>query len=141
MCTRGGRTRPARSCAEKSLMIGYLRLHQAGPELYQKHIPNTRAKINLQRLRGFLTWGLPSIWLCQAAALAVRVLRMNSLRPVIWSKGAVLTPQHLQAQDRYAQALLSFHLTHFHPRSFGYTDLKIEQRPAGSKKVHVALLE
>lgn len=47
----------------------------------------------------------------------------------------VLTPQHLQAQDRYAQDLLSFHLAHFHSRFYGYTALEVSQQTASSGTV------
>lgn len=36
---------------------------------------------------------------------------MTTLDPVLWTKGTLLTPQHLQAQDRYLDALLRFQLS------------------------------
>jgi len=35
---------------------------------------------------------------------------MPTLDPVLWTKGTLLTPQHLQAQDRYLDELLRFQL-------------------------------
>ena len=35
---------------------------------------------------------------------------MATLDPVLWTKGTLLTPQHLQAQDRYLDELLRFQL-------------------------------
>ncbi|MCU0626619.1 MAG: type VI secretion system baseplate subunit TssK [Gemmatimonadaceae bacterium] len=34
---------------------------------------------------------------------------MRQLQPVLWSKGLLLDPHHLQAQDRYVESLLAFH--------------------------------
>ena len=33
---------------------------------------------------------------------------MRHMQPVLWTKGVLLTPQHLQAQDRYHEATLAF---------------------------------
>ena len=35
---------------------------------------------------------------------------MPLLEPVIWAKGTVLNPQHLQIQDRFLVDSLQFHL-------------------------------
>ncbi len=35
---------------------------------------------------------------------------MPALDPVLWTKGTLLTPQHLQAQDRYLDEVLRFQL-------------------------------
>jgi type VI secretion system protein ImpJ len=46
---------------------------------------------------------------------------MPSLDPVLWTKGTLLTPQHLQAQDRYLDEVLRFQLAAltFCPWGFG----------------------
>ena len=33
---------------------------------------------------------------------------MRQLQPVVWSKGVFLSPQHLQAQDRFFEETLRF---------------------------------
>src|SRR5919107_1406947 len=35
---------------------------------------------------------------------------MRQLQPVLWTKGVLLTPQHLQTQDRFLEDLLQFRL-------------------------------
>src|SRR6185436_13735342 len=35
---------------------------------------------------------------------------MRHLQPVLWTKGVLLSPQHLQAQDRYHDDALAFQL-------------------------------
>ena len=51
---------------------------------------------------------------------------MRQLQPVVWSKGVFLSPQHLQAQDRYFADSLHFTLEALSFRSWGYTSLHIE---------------
>ena len=51
---------------------------------------------------------------------------MRQLQPVVWSKGVFLSPQHLQAQDRYFANCLHFNLEALAFRSWGYTALQIE---------------
>ncbi|MBI1354974.1 MAG: type VI secretion system baseplate subunit TssK [Acidobacteria bacterium] len=52
---------------------------------------------------------------------------MRRLQPVIWSKGTFLTPQHLQAQDRYIEGLLGFRLQAQTFRPWGFRELEIDQ--------------
>jgi hypothetical protein len=35
---------------------------------------------------------------------------MKQLKPVLWTKGTFLTPQHLQVQDRFIEDALNFRL-------------------------------
>ena len=37
-------------------------------------------------------------------------LTMRQMQPVLWTKGLVLSPQHLQIQDRYYEDLIDFRL-------------------------------
>jgi type VI secretion system protein ImpJ len=52
---------------------------------------------------------------------------MKSLQPVIWTKGTILTPQHLQLQDRFLENLLQFHLENLSFRPWGFVSLQINQ--------------
>jgi len=75
---------------------------------------------------------------------------MPSLHPVLWTKGTVLTPQHLQAQDRYLDELLHAALIHErrHPPSLqgflhwlrqGGAEVKREAEAAGAGGGFVAM--
>ncbi len=52
---------------------------------------------------------------------------MKQLRPVIWSKGTFLTPQHLQLQDRFIEDTLEFQLQALQFRPWGFTAIAIDQ--------------
>jgi type VI secretion system protein ImpJ len=52
---------------------------------------------------------------------------MPSLDPVLWSKGTLLTPQHLQAQDRYIDELLRLQLGALTFCPWGLTWLEIDR--------------
>jgi type VI secretion system protein ImpJ len=51
---------------------------------------------------------------------------MRQLQPVIWSKGVALSPQHLQAQDRFFEETLHFQLEALAFRSWGFTELQLD---------------
>ena len=44
---------------------------------------------------------------------------MRQLQPVIWSKGTFLSPQHLQAQERFVEDCARFYLDSLNSRSLG----------------------
>jgi type VI secretion system protein ImpJ len=52
---------------------------------------------------------------------------MKPLQPVIWTKGTILTPQHLQLQDRFHENLLQFQLENLLFRPWGFGALQISQ--------------
>jgi len=52
---------------------------------------------------------------------------MKQLQPVIWSKGTFLTPQHLQAQDRFIEHTLKFRLQALRFCPWGFRTLLINQ--------------
>jgi type VI secretion system protein ImpJ len=52
---------------------------------------------------------------------------MRNLQPVVWSKGTFLTPQHLQAQDRFIESLLQFRVEALAFRPWGFTQLDLDQ--------------
>ena len=53
---------------------------------------------------------------------------MPLLEPVIWSKGTILSPQHLQSQDRFLADSLQFHLQALNFRPWGFQRLRIDQQ-------------
>jgi len=54
---------------------------------------------------------------------------MRQLQPVVWSKGVFLSPQHLQAQDRFFEDTLRFLVGSLSFRNWGFASLQID--PAG----------
>src|ERR687889_608007 len=52
---------------------------------------------------------------------------MPSLHPVLWTKGTLLTPQHLQAQDRYHDDLLRAQLGALTFCPWGLTRLDVDR--------------
>jgi len=52
---------------------------------------------------------------------------MRQLQPVIWSKGVFLSPQHLQAQDRFSEDTLRFYLESLSFCPWGFRCLKIDR--------------
>ena len=52
---------------------------------------------------------------------------MKRLQPVVWSKGTFLTPQHLQAQNRFLESLLGFRLNAQKYRPWGFLELGINR--------------
>ena len=51
---------------------------------------------------------------------------MRQLKPVIWSKGTALAPQHLQNQDRFFESSLQFRLETLSFRPWGFSTLEID---------------
>ena len=52
---------------------------------------------------------------------------MRQLQPVLWTKGVLLSPQHLQMQDRYLEDLLSFRLGALTFRPWGFQRPEIDR--------------
>jgi type VI secretion system protein ImpJ len=59
---------------------------------------------------------------------------MRQMRPVLWTKGVLLSPQHLQTQDRFLEDLLEFQLSAltFCPWGFHRLEVDREQLAGGS---------
>ncbi len=53
---------------------------------------------------------------------------MRQLQPVIWSKGTLLSPQHLQAQERFVQDSLRFYMESFGDALSGFAQLTLDSR-------------
>ncbi len=51
---------------------------------------------------------------------------MRQLQPVVWSKGVFLSPQHLQAQDRFFEENLRFLSDSIAFRNWGFSSLQID---------------
>jgi len=51
---------------------------------------------------------------------------MRQLQPVIWSKGVFLSPQHLQAQDRFFEEMLRFQVEALSFRNWGFTSVQVD---------------
>lgn len=52
---------------------------------------------------------------------------MRQMQPVLWTKGVLLSPQHLQLQDRFLQDLLGFRLSAVAPWRWGFSRLRLDQ--------------
>jgi type VI secretion system protein ImpJ len=52
---------------------------------------------------------------------------MATLDPVLWTKGTLLTPQHLQAQDRYLDELLRFQLAALSFCPWGFARVAVDR--------------
>jgi type VI secretion system protein ImpJ len=50
---------------------------------------------------------------------------MKQLKPVLWTKGTFLTPQHLQVQDRFSEDALNFRLQALKFCPWGFRELEI----------------
>src|SRR5690606_378008 len=65
---------------------------------------------------------------------------MRPLQKVLWTKGLLLNPQHLQLQDGYLEALVAFQLGVLRHAPWGFTRLEIDQESlaAGSLAIRSA---
>jgi type VI secretion system protein ImpJ len=52
---------------------------------------------------------------------------MRQMQPVLWTKGVLLTPQHLQAQDRFLEDLLEFRLSTLAFAPWGFHRLTVDR--------------
>jgi type VI secretion system protein ImpJ len=53
---------------------------------------------------------------------------VRQLQPVIWSKGTFLSPQHLQAQERFVEDTVRFYLDSFASRAWGFLSLQFDAK-------------
>jgi type VI secretion system protein ImpJ len=53
---------------------------------------------------------------------------MRQLQPVIWSKGTFLSPQHLQAQERFVEDSARFYLDSLNPKCWGFRDFQVDAK-------------
>ena len=52
---------------------------------------------------------------------------MRQLQKVLWTKGVLLNPQHLQTQDRYLESLLAFRVFALTSYSWGFSRLEFDR--------------
>lgn len=55
---------------------------------------------------------------------------MRQMQSVLWTKGVLLNPQHLQTQDRYLEDKLSFHVSSLVFCPWGFSELEIDAEAA-----------
>jgi type VI secretion system protein ImpJ len=53
---------------------------------------------------------------------------MRPPQRVVWSEGMLISPQHLQQQDRYHEALLSERLRAYSPHAWGVVEMALDER-------------
>ncbi|MBK9169087.1 MAG: type VI secretion system baseplate subunit TssK [Bryobacterales bacterium] len=63
---------------------------------------------------------------------------MRRLQPVLWTKGVFLTPQHLQAQDRFLESNLEFRLDSLLYKPWGFRTLQIEHAALANGEFAIA---
>lgn len=51
---------------------------------------------------------------------------MRQMQPVLWTKGVVLSPQHLQTQDRFLEDVLQFQVAALAPYAWGFHRLEVD---------------
>jgi len=56
---------------------------------------------------------------------------MSRMQKVLWTKGVLLTPQHLQAQDRFLEDRLHFQLSAIAYSPWGFSRLEIDREALG----------
>ena len=52
---------------------------------------------------------------------------MNRLQKVLWTKGVLLSPQHLQTQDRFLEDVLHFQLSALSFAPWGFARLAFDR--------------
>ena len=57
---------------------------------------------------------------------------MRQLQPVLWTKGTLLTPQHMQLQDRFIEDTLRFRLESLSFCPWGFRELRIDREALAS---------
>src|SRR5579871_2436447 len=63
---------------------------------------------------------------------------MTRLQPVIWKKGTLMSPQHLQTQDRFLENTLRFHLDALSYSPWGFRRLQLDQEALANGYVAIA---
>jgi type VI secretion system protein ImpJ len=56
---------------------------------------------------------------------------MRQLQPVLWTKGVLLNPQHLQTQDRFLEDVIDFQLSNLVVYPWGFSRLEIDREALG----------
>lgn len=66
---------------------------------------------------------------------------MKRLQPVVWMKGALLSPQYLQTQDRFLENTLQFHVDALAFAAWGFRRLQLNQEALAAGYVSLAEAE
>src|SRR5215469_12880617 len=53
---------------------------------------------------------------------------MKQLQPVLWSKGTLLTPQHMQLQDKFLEDSMNFRLQSLKFCAWGFNEVVLDQQ-------------
>ena len=62
---------------------------------------------------------------------------MRQLQPVIWTKGTFLSPQHLQAQERFVEDSARFYLEALKSKIWGFLELHIDSKAVAEGTIAV----
>ena len=63
---------------------------------------------------------------------------MRQLQPVLWTKGVLLHPQHLQTQDRFLENLIEFQLSTLAAYPWGFSRLEIDREALAGGAIAIA---
>lgn len=63
---------------------------------------------------------------------------MRQLQPVIWSKGTFLSPQHLQAQERFVEDCARFYLDSLNTNGWGFRELQIDGKALSEGRLSIS---
>ena len=63
---------------------------------------------------------------------------MRQLQPVLWTKGVLLNPQHLQTQDRFLEDLIEFQLSNLSVYPWGFSRLEIDREALAGGAIAIA---
>jgi type VI secretion system protein ImpJ len=63
---------------------------------------------------------------------------MRQLQPVIWSKGTFLSPQHLQAQERFVEDTVRFYMESIGTQGWGFSSLQLDARALAAGTLSLA---
>jgi type VI secretion system protein ImpJ len=63
---------------------------------------------------------------------------MRQLQPVIWSKGTFLSPQHMQAQERFVEDSVRFYLESLASNAWGFLNLQMDAKALAEGTLSVA---
>ena len=64
---------------------------------------------------------------------------MRQLQPEIWSKGTFLSPQHLQAQERFVEDSARFYMDSLNSRSWGFSEIQIDTKALSEGRLAITL--
>lgn len=63
---------------------------------------------------------------------------MSQMQKVLWTKGVLLTPQHLQSQDRFLEELVRFQVSSVSFSPWGFSRLEIDREALGGGELAIA---